>query len=779
MDSDFKWSTLETALAGKTPQSAAINAEEGIPSPYPMGIFRHSTDSQLTLESLHPDSVYGLFYDAEACEYGSGYDYIQNWKLDDTIRVADSTLSFPSGYNSSALSCSVHGTMQFYITENNPGKRITGVNVSGPGTAAYDETAGKWLVTCNSTNPYFIDVQEENVTGSSSYRLDVEATSTDYSMNGIQISDNFNGSSFYSSYKPTRHYFSTFPMNMRFSDAACTSAYGPGEGGKTRSGSNQVQFTNYHRNENLDNWYATIIAYGAEGVTGYNTSTGGPRTVKIENVSFLNEDTGETLNISYSTGMKGYSPFISFLPPACNLKVTLDVKYTDERVNIHLHETRPTNLDTAWASYFSRCQILVPGDDNKLATQKTYHYGHGNDPNSYNLGTDLDWYENIGTFLSGHSFNYGLYYCNGFSSFVTMVKEWHIYPADADGKKIEGAAPIDSLFNYTYTPTTDADYVNKDAGSRTHSAAVPVRTFDVPSLEDLTIDGVTYHDVVIEITYGHAIGKWDITQFINNEDGTTSAADENFKLTFTGTARTVTAKRDGEPEQQRPFYESTSPDSPVVLTNNASTGKATLGVFRGTSNVSFTASAPEGYRVSYIDYRVGNSSDNYANGRMTRNGDTFTITNLPALNDSNNTLNRRITVYYSKSASVEVHQETDGEVISGSSSKIGTVTLSTQNNGSYISSIATVMMNRSMASVFTENAGENSYDEQMYSSVGNKPTVTVQVGAASRVIQSVTLSVKRNGVVTELVKDTDSTSVITPSRATNSSILRSNTSVTL
>ena len=80
----------------------------------------------------------------------------------------------------------------------------------------------------------------------------------------------------------------------------------------------------------------------------------------------------------------------------------------------------------------------------------------------------------------------------------------------------------------------------------------------------------------------------------------------------------MTAKRDGEPEQQRPFYESTSPDSPVVLTNNASTGKATLGIFRGTSNVSFTASAPEGYRVSYIDYRLGNSSDNYANSRMTR-----------------------------------------------------------------------------------------------------------------------------------------------------------------
>ena len=64
----FTWSTLETALAGKTPQSAAINAEEGIPSPYPMGIFRHSTDSQLTLESLHPDSVYGLFYDAEGTQ---------------------------------------------------------------------------------------------------------------------------------------------------------------------------------------------------------------------------------------------------------------------------------------------------------------------------------------------------------------------------------------------------------------------------------------------------------------------------------------------------------------------------------------------------------------------------------------------------------------------------------------------------------------------------------------------------------------------------------------
>lgn len=182
----FKWSTLEESLGEKTPQSVAINAEQGIKIPYALTVFRHSADSQLVMESLNPDSAYGRFYDILAWEYGSGYDYIQNWKLDDTIRVADSTLSFPSGYNSSALSCSVHGTMQFYITENNPGKRITGVNVSGPGTAAYDETAGKWLVTCNSTNPYFIDVQEENVTGSSSYRLDVEATSTDYSMNGIR-----------------------------------------------------------------------------------------------------------------------------------------------------------------------------------------------------------------------------------------------------------------------------------------------------------------------------------------------------------------------------------------------------------------------------------------------------------------------------------------------------------------------------------------------------------------------------------------------------------------
>ena len=315
----------------------------------------------------------------------------------------------------------------------------------------------------------------------------------------------------------------------------------------------------------------------------------------------------------------------------------------------------------------------------------------------------------VGRFRDDALYSYSLHFVNDRSTHSTMVSSWKVYKANSDGTSTgEEVTLTDGTNPLTFAGWGERAYLAaRGTNSNTNKAIFNYNKFKMPA-----------YDIVIDVAFGKTVSPCHIVQQIAGENGDYQPITENTDVTFTGTPRD---------EETHAFYE-----GDTVTVNKASNY---IGYYKGTSDVSFTVNPPAGYVVSDVEYYLDYTPSTKRKD-LTRSGNTFTIPNA-ALHSYSSGVGFGVNVRYSKFVPVTINQQVDETPLPGSDTKVGRVTLSTSNSGTFMDSSATGNPTTSFAAVLTK--ADSSVSASALASLGNKLSINVKLTDSTRVIGSVEL----------------------------------------
>jgi hypothetical protein len=342
------------------------------------------------------------------------------------------TLNFASD-SASSLSAYVSRGGRFYIEETNDERRIRSLTVSSAGSGenvtsdCITMADGKYLITMPDY-PVEITVESEALPV---HKLTIEASTPDYSMNGIQQADSRQAGTVYSD-GATR---------LRFSNDRCTSARTNGNENTRRSNYSKITVNDFYKVGDFS-WWTSVLAYAHEGKWNLAEGTGS-QYVRITNVRFYRVENATEYAVSpssvgFSEGVQNGRPYIRFVPQDYDMKVTFDVTERAEGYEgwhkIYLHETRPTTEDTVWCNYFyqkASDPVIKPGSSESGSSSANSNIVYNNANPMAFPGTENTF--TVGWFKTGGLYSYGLYHVNGRVPHSTIVKSWKVCKANSDG----------------------------------------------------------------------------------------------------------------------------------------------------------------------------------------------------------------------------------------------------------------------------------------------------------------------------------------------------------
>lgn len=713
---DFKWDSIASAVEGKTVEKYSINLIYNIGSNRSTTLVRPISTSRLKLVSGYDDSHY--IYNYFTTTGDSNYAYKNYWVgASMSVGFTDNSTTMLTTYYKS--------TREFRVVEDNSNLQISSLRITNTNDSNLNsyfnitkESDRCYLIQPKGTwgNSIIIDVQETPIP---SQQLDIVATSADYSLNSLIFYDSTDASKAYSD----------DARGMRYTDAACTSASTNGASAARNIASGEgidhqtVSSTFYCPDNGFDR-YLSIVAMSA----GYNISSGSSDTnlgtastvsdrdsyYRIENIHFYNETDDTEVFPDFRTGRKGNAPYIQFQPQSFHMKVTFDVKEIYAGYKLFVRDIRPTTFDTFWTAHFTFTKPrFISGTETSTAKAETggsyYVYNKDNEMFSDNKGKTVVT-TCFGIVPTDSANTYTLKYSGDNFGESTVVKSVKVYEADDKGNPL--GSPLTG-YGITYDGKTEADYQDF-LGLTSNPDIFNKKPFTMPE-----------HNLVIVLEYARTVAPCTITQSIVDGEGNSTAAGDGFNLTFNGIPR-------GDALDTPAFYEGNT----VELTGASNV----IGFYRSsntlTQDMTVTTEAPDGYvlyKVRYYSTRFSTTTDQ--GGKIKINGNTVTVprsltTNYTAYGGLGVGFNMEF--LYCNPATVNVHQSTDGEVTT-TTKKIGTVKLTSQNNGSFIDNTT-----RKIDSSYTHTLYSADDTGAVLSSPGNRLHVAVTVNDNQRVLKGIT-----------------------------------------
>lgn len=699
---DFAWDDLAAALGEKYVTALSVNL------PYRVTVHALTVTgddaSSLVLTSDDASSAWNLLYTDDTAD----------------IVTAQTSVSADSGHTVSAYAAEGGS---FLLTESGETRKIT--SVTGGAAERVDDYTYRVTMPSSSAT---LDVTTEEMPVRT---LTVTASSPDYSMHAVTVMDSATYGTAYSA-----------TPKFRYSDAEGTAGLASNAGGAEGKGT--VTFSNYYRMPRQD-WWVSLIPYletSAPSTSRAEYPDGAESFLEISNVRFYDaENTDITDSVAYRFGWKLHSPYVQFRPQDRDMRVTFDVTLSPTLHKVYLDISRPTTEDTfltPWftgstnASNYAPVLYLGSASANPQVKGKVDYLWSADpilagQPFLFETKQGTEHTRMMAYFKEGCVYTFDNYRSSGKSyGQASILHSANVYAADASGHKT--GSSLNSTIGLAYDSalygpdvTTDGTLDPEDYGkmvqdsSGVNKSQYNNKTFTMPDC-----------DIVFEIKYTDSIGAWNITQQVINADGSVSDASNDFAATFSGSARTSDSKG--------PFFEGNN------QTVTGATG--TLGRYKGVNDITFTTSAPDGYRVAYVQCRTKFENKDISSC-VKRTGVTGdgkeqfafkdgTLSNYGEQYNNGNGVAYDITVQYTKTSTIHLTQRTSATVPAGSTAAIGTVTFTSDNGGSFIDASSGAL---SHSLPFTLTESEQSSD--LYASDGNRTRFTVDVNDSGHVLSGV------------------------------------------
>ena len=681
-----------------------------------VNITRSTLATTVRMRSVDESTAWDNLYPASAVTPAAA----SSWK--DT-RLGVETLGFSSD-SATDLSAYVSRGGRFYIEETNENRRLRTLTVtsdydgSDVTSACVTMVNGKYMITMPD---YGVNITVESE-ALPVHKLTIEATTPDYAMNGIQQVDNYSSDPLYQS----------GTASLRYTNDRCTTKRTNGKEVKRSSSAQKITVNDFYKVGDFT-WWTSILAFTHDDKWNLNSSATGSQYLNITNVQFFRVENATEFSVSPASvgcreGVQSGRPFIQFIPQDYDMKVTFDVVERPEGYEdwhrIFVHETRPSTEDTVWCNYLYQrgsSPVLIRGSNENLSISTNCNIVYNNaDPMAF-PGVENTF--NAGWYKEGGLYSYGLRNVNGWAPHSTIVRSWKVFKANPDGTSTGEQVILghggDTL---SFGGLSEGDYLAaRAANSQTNKPIFDAALFDMPD-----------YDIVIEVEFGKTVSPCNIVQQIADENGAYHPISEPIDVTFTGTPRD---------ENTNAFYEGNSVT--VSGANNY------IGYYKGTKDVSFTVAPPEGYVVSAVEYYI-NLGPNQKYTDLVRSGNTFTIPNNTLCTVKNgrdtyyNGVGFGVTISYSKFVPLTVNQQADGTPMPDSDAAVGTVTVTSQNSGTFMDSSLTGSPVSSFSAALTKS--QSSRSDAVMCSLGSKLSVRVLVNDNSRVIGGVEIVRTRNGV---------------------------------
>ncbi len=704
---NFKWSSVADAIGERSVTSITVNQINAFNRGATLTINRHSS-VPVRIEAYAPNA-WDYFYSRELDQYSNwgiaGYWNVLNGK---------SSAAFSDDTTTSFAVTALKGG-RFVLSTDSDTVSITEVRLyDGNGYAMNSanyvtQEDGKYVVTF-PTYSTIVDVITSDVTP---HKVTVEATSPDLTLNAVAVTDSYDFNSFYQ-----------IIYKARYSDADCTESLTNGSqyprvqgNAYTSDDGKTVTFSNYHQNQ-VVNYFMSLICYDRKPDTYYSSNYNSARVTEMTSLKFIRDSDGAdvTSEILNRTDYKSGSPYVEFQPPAYDVTVKITQKMKSDMHTITIKETRPTTKDTTWeneilyadSSLLSPLYLLGKSVETSLDTGSPVRFPSG----------ETERVTTLGYFRAEANYKYKLmdgnytHYDN-----ATMVESVKFYNADTN---------VEVDVGLTFDGTTDADYY-QNIGLKQNKPVFEQAEFTMPKC-----------NLRVEVVYGKTIRAWKIKQQIVTSDGSSTPADSSFSVTFNGTPR--------DDDTTAFIYGTTADNQASTDSFTASGAEFGCGVYRGTTNIQLTPAPAAGYVVSYIKVMPLLYTDQDYGSSLTRSGDTFSIPNSLFTGDTDSSYKGpmyEITVSYTKAAIVRLEQRADGSPAPLSSTVVGTVTLSSQNNGTFLDPAST--SNNNLSKTYAnkllegdDTDGNLAKSSLVYASAGNKLTVKVKINTnGSRVLSKV------------------------------------------